>query len=110
MSTVKRDRTPGVDALIPRGPVPAPVRPPRPFITPTPVRDSRTSVEVSGRVGHDEKITVYFTAEEIAALDEFRTSLRRRGVRVDRGRIVRECIAMALADQQALEARVREER
>lgn len=106
MTRQTRDRVPGVDALLrSTGPASPPVRP---FRTPAPVTDTVAQATVSGRIGHDEKITVYFTAEEIAWLDLFRAQLRRRGIRVDRGRIVRECIAMA--DQQALEARLREER
>ena len=52
----------------------------------------------SGRVRHDEKMTVYVTAGELLDLEEARLALRRRGVAVDRGRLVRAAIAMALAD------------
>ncbi|MFL6108737.1 MAG: hypothetical protein ACJ72L_17400, partial [Marmoricola sp.] len=52
----------------------------------------------SGRVRHDEKMTVYVTADELIELEHARLTLRRSGLAVDRGRLVREAIAMALAD------------
>jgi hypothetical protein len=53
----------------------------------------------SGRVKHDEKMTVYVTADELLDLEHARLTLRRQaGVAVDRGRLVREAIAIALAD------------
>jgi hypothetical protein len=53
----------------------------------------------SGRVRHDEKMTVYVTADELLDIEHARLSLRRhQGLAVDRGRLVREAIAMALAD------------
>jgi hypothetical protein len=56
----------------------------------------------SGRVRHDEKITVYVSAEELLALEQARLTLRaRHGLAVDRGRIVREAIAAALADLES---------
>jgi hypothetical protein len=56
----------------------------------------------SGRVRHDEKMTVYVTAEELLDLEHARLSLRRdHGLAVDRGRLVREAVALALADLEA---------
>jgi hypothetical protein len=53
----------------------------------------------SGRVRHDEKMTVYVTADELLDLEAARLSLRRhQGLAVDRGRLVREAIALVLAD------------
>lgn len=53
----------------------------------------------SGRVKHDEKMTVYISAEELMALEHARLALRRElGAGVDRGRVVREAVAIALAD------------
>lgn len=53
----------------------------------------------SGRVRHDEKMTVYVTADELVELEHARLSLRsKQGLAVDRGRLVREAIAIALAD------------
>jgi len=52
----------------------------------------------SGRVRHDEKMPVYVTADELLDLEQARLGLRRLGMSVDRGRLVRAAIAMALAD------------
>ena len=53
----------------------------------------------SGRVRHDEKMTVYVTSEELLDLEHARLMLRRHhGLAVDRGRIVRAAVAFALAD------------
>ncbi len=61
--------------------------------------DARRS---SGRVKHDEKMTVYVTADELIDLEHARLTLRRdTGIAVDRGRLVREAIAIALADIEA---------
>ena len=55
----------------------------------------------SGRVRHDEKITVYVSSDELLALEQARLTLRaEHGMAVDRGRIVREAIASVLADLQ----------
>jgi len=50
----------------------------------------------SGRVRHDEKITVYVSSDELIALENARLTLRRAGVVVDRGRLVRAAIASGL--------------
>lgn len=56
----------------------------------------------SGRVRHDEKMTVYVTSDELLDLEHARLVLRRsHGLAVDRGRLVREAIAMVLADFEA---------
>ncbi|WP_110183528.1 hypothetical protein [Nocardioides solisilvae] len=56
----------------------------------------------SGRVRHDEKMTVYVTSDELLDLEHARLALRRtHGMAVDRGRIVREAVALALADLEA---------
>lgn len=55
----------------------------------------------SGRVRHEEKITVYVSREELLALEQARFTLRAvHGLAVDRGRIVRTAIAMSMADFQ----------
>ena len=55
-------------------------------------------LEHTGRVRHDEKITVYVSGEELLALEQLRLDLRaEHGLAVDRGRIVRAAIASALA-------------
>lgn len=56
----------------------------------------------SGRERHDEKITVYLSPDELFDLDQARLMLRGDlGLAVDRGRIVRESIAMIIADLEA---------
>jgi hypothetical protein len=56
----------------------------------------------SGRVRHDEKMTVYVTADELLDLEHTRLVLRREhGLAVDRGRLVRAAVAIALADIEA---------
>ena len=56
----------------------------------------------SGRVRHDEKMTVYVTADELLDIEHARLALRRdQGLAVDRGRLVREAVALVLADLEA---------
>ena len=56
----------------------------------------------TGRERHDEKITVYVSAEELMDLERARLTLRGdHGLAVDRGRIVREALAVVLADLEA---------
>ncbi len=68
----------------------------------------RTSVETAqvagptGRVRHDEKITVYVSTDELISLEQARLRLRAElGVNVDRGRLVREAIDMLVDDLSA---------
>jgi hypothetical protein len=70
----------------------------------------------SGRVKHDEKVTVYVTSTELLELEQARLTLRgEHALAVDRGRLVREAVAMVLADYQdrgeesALVRRLRDE-
>lgn len=57
---------------------------------------------LSGRVRHDEKITVYVTAEELFALEGARLKVRAEvGRNVDRGRFVRAALAIAMDDLDA---------
>jgi hypothetical protein len=59
-------------------------------------RPQRGRVE---RAKHDEKITVYISADELVALESARLVLRaQHGLAADRGRIVREAVAVILAD------------
>lgn len=63
---------------------------------PTRGRPARSRAD---RAKHDEKITVYISADELLALETARLTLRgQHGVAADRGRIVREAIAVILAD------------
>jgi hypothetical protein len=68
-----------------------------------PRRRTRTaSRRPSGRERHDEKITVYVSAEELMDLEHARLVLRgEHGLAVDRGRIVREAVAVVLADLES---------
>ncbi|MFE0646406.1 hypothetical protein ACFW2Y_33115 [Streptomyces sp. NPDC058877] len=61
-----------------------------------------TNRRPSGRERHDEKITVYVSAEELMDLEHARLVLRgEHGLAVDRGRIVREAVAVVLADLES---------
>ena len=57
--------------------------------------------EASGRETHPQKITVYLSGDEYLDLERARLSLLSRGISVDRGRLVREAIALLLADLDA---------
>lgn len=69
----------------------------------------------SGRVRHDEKITVYVTSAELMQLERARLTLRgEHGLAVDRGRVVREALHLVLdelesqGEDSALVRRLRE--
>jgi len=65
-------------------------------------RRATTARQPSGRERHDEKITVYLSPDELFDLDQARLQLRGDlGLAVDRGRIVRESIAVIIADLEA---------
>jgi hypothetical protein len=54
---------------------------------------------ISGRRKHESKITVYISEEELYALEHARLVARaKHGLVADRGRIVREAVAVLLAD------------
>ncbi len=56
----------------------------------------------SGRVRHDEKITVYVTSAELMELEQARLTLRgEHGLAVDRGRVVREALHLVLSELAA---------
>jgi hypothetical protein len=56
----------------------------------------------SGRQRHDEKITVYVSPAELVDLEHARLVLRaEHSLAIDRGRIVREALAVVLADLEA---------
>jgi hypothetical protein len=75
--------------------VPAPVAEARPESKP----ESKTP---AGRRKHDEKITVYCSGDELLALERARLQLRAEyGLAIDRGRIVREALAVVLAELEA---------
>jgi len=90
---------------------PAVVEPVTAVVPPTPPHEvrqraagtSRGSLsEPSGRERHDEKITVYLSADELVRLDEAKATLYRDlGLKIDRGRIVREAVAVVVGDLAA---------
>ncbi|MCW2800405.1 MAG: hypothetical protein JWQ70_1877 [Aeromicrobium sp.] len=69
---------------------------------PSAAAESDDASAASGRVKHDEKMTVYVTAAELLAVEQARLQLRRDlGRSVDRGRFVRAALAVALADLES---------
>jgi hypothetical protein len=88
----KRPTMPGADELF-RATAPAPA---------AQEAEPDGAVSASGRVKHDEKMTVYVTAAELLAVEQARLQLRSDlGRSVDRGRFVRAALAVALADLDA---------
>jgi hypothetical protein len=85
----RRVSLPGVAELL-RPAAPGPVGP-----------DGGDQRRASGREKHTQKITVYLSAEELLDLERARLALLRYGAAADRGRIVREAIAVLLADLDA---------
>ena len=76
---------------------PAPV--PAPAAPGARARGKAARAAGNARTRHDEKITVYISADDLLALESARLTLRaQHGVAADRGRIVREAIAVLLAD------------
>ena len=72
----------------------------------SPLRSRPTSRSGSrrptGREKHEEKITVYVSPSELVDLEHARLTLRAdHGLAVDRGRIVREAVAVVIADLEA---------
>jgi hypothetical protein len=57
--------------------------------------------QASGRESHSHKITVYLSSNELLDLERARLTLRGYGISADRGRIVRESLAVLLADLDA---------
>jgi hypothetical protein len=56
----------------------------------------------TGRERHDEKITVYVSPEELVDIEQAKLILRaQHGLAVDRGRIMREAIAVVIADLES---------
>jgi hypothetical protein len=108
-----RSTAPALSAVPTQSETPAPLVPPA-IATPkapsskkgvrTIARRRVTTVDrsPSGRERHDEKITVYLSPDELFELDQARLQLRGDlGLAVDRGRIVRESIAVIIADLEA---------
>jgi len=73
-----------------------PSRAPLHTVPPPPPPQARRG---SPRQKHTSKITVYVSDDELLALEHVRLALRAsHGLAVDRGRVVREAIAVLLAD------------
>ncbi|MBE1573973.1 MULTISPECIES: cobyrinic acid a,c-diamide synthase [Amycolatopsis] len=65
-------------------------------------RLTRAARSGSGRTKHDAKITVYVSGDELLAMEQARLNLRaKHGLVLDRGRLVREAVAVLLADFDA---------
>lgn len=94
----KRATLPGASELFrPTKPAPEPEPAPARALESDAVAEAQPAA--SGRIKHDHKITVYFSEDELLALEDANLDLRRKhGIRVDRGRIVRVAVAQALAD------------
>ena len=83
-----------------------PQTPPEPAEKPKPAGTGRTeqlarsaAPHGSGRTKHDAKITVYVSGDELVAMEQARLTLRaKHDLVVDRGRLVREAVAVLLAD------------
>jgi hypothetical protein len=57
--------------------------------------------QASGGEQHAQKITIYLSGHELLDLEYARLTLRALGITVDRGRVVREALAILLADLDA---------
>jgi hypothetical protein len=57
--------------------------------------------QASGRETHPQKITVYLASDEFLDLERARLTLRAHGIGADRGRLVREAIALLMTDLEA---------
>ncbi len=101
----RRVSMPTADELF-RPTVESPESPSRPVRAvadqPEPSAEEGGKKRPSGRVRHDEKMTVYVTSDELLDIEHTRLTLRRNnGLAVDRGRLVREALALVLADFEA---------
>ena len=90
-SRPRRVSLPGVAELL---------RPATPRLT-APGPSSGDGRSASGRESHPQKITVYLSVAELLDLERARLALRGYGITADRGRLVREAIAVLLADLDA---------
>jgi hypothetical protein len=79
-----------------------PDAPETPEVAGAPEPEEAVAAKPSGRIRHDEKMTVYVTSDELLQIEHARLSLRSgHGLAVDRGRLVREAVALVLADFDA---------
>jgi hypothetical protein len=85
-SRPRRVSLPGVAALLrPVGPGPA----------------NDLGRQASGREAHPQKITVYLSSDEFLDLERARLALLAHGIGADRGRLVREAVALLMTDLEA---------
>ncbi|KAA1419732.1 hypothetical protein FE697_017620 [Mumia zhuanghuii] len=92
----RRVRLPGADELFRPTTLP---EAPASEAAPQESGDAAPEAKPSGRVKHDSKVTVYMTSDELLDLEHARLELRRDlGQSLDRGRLIREAVAMALAE------------
>jgi hypothetical protein len=96
LTLVPGGAVPGSDELAGFRGAPAPTS----AMQPTgPLKRGRPARGRAERTKHDEKITVYISADELLALESARLTLRaQHGLAADRGRIVREAVSVLLAD------------
>ncbi len=98
----RRVRLPGAEELFLSTADPQPDEHPSDPATELPEDAAAGAPTGSGRVKHDEKMTVYVTAEELLSIEQTRLTLRAgHGLAVDRGRLVREAVALVLAEYDA---------
>ena len=93
----RRVALPAADDLF--RPTAEPVEATGPRAVPAPKEEPPAAKQPSGRVRHDEKMTVYLTSDELLELEHARLALRKiTGSAVDRGRVVRAALAIILGD------------
>lgn len=108
----EEEQAPPPPARLRKAPAPEPTPEPEPEPVAEPVAEPAPAAKKSakdkpakgpsGRVRHDEKMTVYITSDELLDIEHARLSLRRaHGLGVDRGRLVREAVAIVLEDLEA---------
>jgi hypothetical protein len=96
VSQQRRTSLPGASELFRTTTGPSEILSQQPTVEPTRERPA------TGRRKHEEKITVYCSGAELLALERARLQLRAEfGLAIDRGRVVREALALVLADLEA---------
>ena len=98
----RRVKLPGASELFRPTETVSQIKPVAPVERAEPAAPDSAPAGGSGRVRHDEKITVYVSRDELLALEQARLRLRGElGLAVDRGRLVRAAIAYALSDLES---------
>lgn len=87
----KRVNLPGADALFGKG-----------GQAQLPNGDTSEAERAKTTSRHDEKITIYLSSADLLAIEQARLQLKaEHGIKVDRGRLVREATAMILEEFSA---------